>query len=124
MASWNWLSVPNIAFATEDVELALSHFVEDGEYDQCNGQVVIGHVKIREVLVPLLALVWGRYASTTSWSSRMNHGHRRDASMILNGKPVTFDGIDVVYCRDGKQQRRKAYTKARRALPSSECKQL
>ena len=44
--------------------------------------------------------------------------------MILNGKPVTFDGIDVVHCRDGKQQRRETYNKARRAMLSSEYKQL
>ncbi len=27
------------------------------------------------------------------------------ASMTLKGEPVTFDGIDVFHCRDGKQQR-------------------
>ena len=58
--------MPTIAFATDDVELAVSLFAEDGKYDQFNGQVVIGHDKIREVLIPLFTLVWGRCASTTT----------------------------------------------------------
>ena len=37
MNYWKWLSVYNIAFATDDVELAVSLFAEDGEYDQFNG---------------------------------------------------------------------------------------
>ena len=58
--------MPTIVFATDNVELAVSLFAEDGEYDQFNGQVVIGHDKIREVLIPLLTLFWGKCASTTS----------------------------------------------------------
>lgn len=40
------------AFASDDVELAVSLVAEDGEYDQFNGQVVKGHEKIREALTP------------------------------------------------------------------------
>lgn len=116
------------AFATDDVELAVSLFAEDGEYDQFNGQVAKGHDKIREVLTPQFEHVWGEMrfdhklefanaaAGTvvTTWT----------ASMTLKDEPVTFDGIDVFYCKDGKLQRKETYTKARKALLSSEYKML
>ena len=116
------------AFATDDVELAVSLFAADGEYDQFNGQVAKGHDKIREVLIPQFTHAWGEmrfdhkleFANeatgtvVTTWT----------ASMSLKGKPVTFDGIDVFHCRDGKLQRKETYTKAQKALLSSEYKQL
>ena len=93
------------AFATDGVEPAVSLLSKDGEYDQFNGQVAKGHEKIREVLTPQFKHAWGEM--------RFNHKTKSankaagtvvttwTASMTIKDKPVTFDGIDVLYCKNG-----------------------
>tara|TARA_B100000676_G_scaffold269147_1_gene284868 strand:- start:1530 stop:1925 length:396 start_codon:yes stop_codon:yes gene_type:complete len=116
------------AFATDDVELAVSLFAEDGEYDQFNGQVAKGHEKIREVLTPQFEHAWGemRFDHKTEFANEAAGTvvTTWTASMTLKDKPVTFDGIDVFYCKNGKLQRKETYTKAKMALLSSEYKVL
>ncbi|MBT6278108.1 MAG: nuclear transport factor 2 family protein [Chromatiales bacterium] len=116
------------SFATDDVELAVSLFAEDGEYDQFNGQVAKGRDKIREVLAPQFQHLWGemRFAHKTEFANAAagTMGTIWTATMTLKGEQVSFDGIDVFHCKDGKLQRKETYTKARKALLSSEYKVL
>ena len=116
------------SFATDDVELAVSLFAEDGEYDQFNGQVAKGRDKIREVLAPQFQHLWGemRFAHNTEFANEATGTvvTTWTATMTLKGEQVSFDGIDVFYCKDGKLRRKETYTKARKALLSSEYKVL
>lgn len=108
------------AFNDNDLDAVLSHFAEDGIYDEFNGRSNRGRDAIRAALLPQFT---GRYGAmrfidddlfVDAEAGKVMASWR--CTLEMRGQPTSWRGLDLLYFEDDMLVRKSTYAKAKAPL--------